>query len=574
MTHKRNLTMGATLAGALVSGGLALTGSAAAAGTHEVRIAASDDAYVSATRLAYNTGQADKLVAGRIAGETKVAFLKFRVGALATGSAITGAELKLVTDGHAVPGTLTVSRVADTTWSEKTLTAANDPAIGTAVAQLRPAADATVVRVNVGALVTKPGVYSFAVKSSAVGDAARFLSAESGAEGPSIKLTVRQPVVASPSTPAPRPTTAQPTTPAPRPTTAQPTTPAPQPTTAQPTTPAPQPTTAQPTTPAPQPTTAQPTTPAECTTDAKLVPSCGVLWGAAAGGFSDTPRDQALKEWEQASGRTAAIFHQYHKGDELFPTRAEIAMTRDAARPRVLLINWKVAEGTTWAKVAAGEKNARIDRLAAHLKANYTDRFFLAPHHEPENDVNPAAGSGMTAKDFATMYRHVVTRLKAQGVQNAINVLAYMGNEKWMAQSWWPSLYPGDDVVDWIGLDSYVSAQPGAYHYGDFANLLDRAPTGGGLGFYDWATTKHASKPLMIAEWGVYHSTTRTADKAAVFNTVLPTLRNRPGIKAMVYFDCEQDDEGDRNISISSSPETLTAFRKIAADPIFNVRLR
>jgi hypothetical protein len=31
-----------------------------------------------------------------------------------------------------------------------------------------------------------------------------------------------------------------------------------------------------------------------------------VLWGAAAGGFTDTPRDQALKEWEQTTGRTAA----------------------------------------------------------------------------------------------------------------------------------------------------------------------------------------------------------------------------------------------------------------------------
>ena len=60
--------------------------------------------------------------------------------------------------------------------------------------------------------------------------------------------------------------------------------------------------------------------------------------------------------------------------------------------------------------------------------------------------------------------------------------MAYMGNEKWMAQSWWKDLYPGDDVVDWIGLDSYVSAEKGDYHYGDFADLLDRAPTGGGHG--------------------------------------------------------------------------------------------
>ncbi|MFI7600502.1 endoglucanase, partial [Actinoplanes sp. NPDC049681] len=42
----------------------------------------------------------------------------------------------------------------------------------------------------------------------------------------------------------------------------------------------------------------------ECVTDARLVPSCGVLWGAAAGGFTDAPRDTALKDWEKLSGRT------------------------------------------------------------------------------------------------------------------------------------------------------------------------------------------------------------------------------------------------------------------------------
>ena len=120
-------------------------------------------------------------------------------------------------------------------------------------------------------------------------------------------------------------------------------------------------------------------------------------------------------------------------------------------------------------------------------------------NHEPEDDVRPA-GSGMTAKDFAASFRHVIKRLRAQGAGNVVSVVAYMGNEKWMAQSWWKDLYPGDDVVDWMGLDSYVSAEKNYYHYGMFRDLLDREPTGGGLGWYDWATTKHASKPIMVAE--------------------------------------------------------------------------
>jgi hypothetical protein len=83
------------------------------------------------------------------------------------------------------------------------------------------------------------------------------------------------------------------------------------------------------------PTSVPPTTPpapgGACVTGALLVPSCGVLWGAAAGGFTPTSRDQALKSWEAATGRTATIYHTYHKGDEKFPTAAEIAMTPDPA---------------------------------------------------------------------------------------------------------------------------------------------------------------------------------------------------------------------------------------------------
>ncbi|MET0495504.1 MAG: glycosyl hydrolase, partial [Actinoplanes sp.] len=255
------------------------------------------------------------------------------------------------------------------------------------------------------------------------------------------------------------------------------------------------------------------------------------------------------------------------------PTKAEIAMTRDPAKPRVLLLNWKIAYHTTWAKVAAGEQDKRIDAWSAYVKKNYDQKFFLALHHEPENDIQVDASKGMTAKDYANMYRHVIKRLRANGVDNAVNVVAYMGNERWMAQPWWQDIYPGDDVVDWIGLDSYVSVEKGYYHYGGMGDLLDRQPSGGGVGWYDWAVRNHPTKPIMVAEWGMYHRTKSIVDKAAAFNTVVPELKAHPAVKAVVYFDTKSDDEGDRDISVNSTPAGLAAFKKIAADPMFNVKL-
>ncbi|UQU61301.1 DNRLRE domain-containing protein [Couchioplanes caeruleus] len=532
-------------AGSVLAGAPAAEAAATGAG---LKLAAADDTYVSSGRKDATFGAEQKLAIGRLAGDSKTAFLKFVVPA---GTEVTGARLTLATVGG-VTGRLTLNRVADTAWTERKLTSATAPALGAVVGTAAPKADAAEVSFDLGATVTGPGAYAFALRSSASSAVTRFRAAEGRTGGPLLLVatgTTEAPVTA----PVDEPTPAEPVTP-----------PADEPV-------AP----AQPATPIEDEDMPPPPAPAtgDCVTGKLLVPSCGVLWGAAAGGFTDAPRDAALKDWEKLSGRTASIFHTYHKGDEPFPTRSEMAMARDAAHPRVLLMNWKIAYGSSWAKVARGEQDARIDRFAARVKATFPEKFFLVLNHEPENDVNPRAGSGWEAKDFAAMYRHTIERLRAKGVTNAINVMAYMGNEKWMAQSWWKDLYPGDDVVDWMGLDSYVSAEKGYYHYGMFADLLDRkAPNG--PSFYDWATTKHPAKPLMVAEWGVYHRVGKVTDKTAGFKSVLPELKKRPNIKAIVYFDTSHDDQGDRDISIDSTKANLAAFRTLAADKIFDVTLR
>ena len=283
----------------------------------ELKLGAVDDTYTSSSRRNATFGTEDKLVTGRLGKDVKVSFLKFTVPA---GTDVTGAELTLTTVGD-VAGKLAVHRVVDNGWTEKKLASGTAPALGLAVASAAPKANDTQVTFDLGAEVTGPGTYSFAVQSTAA-QAVRFRSAENKSGAP--VLTVATAAEAAPVT--------EPTTPP-----VEPTTPADD------YLPGDVPATTEPTT--------EPTKPpaGECATDAKLVPSCGVLWGGAAGGFTDAPRDQALKDWEKLSGRTATIFHTYHKGDEPFPTKAEIAMTRDAAKPRVLLLNWKIACGSTWA---------------------------------------------------------------------------------------------------------------------------------------------------------------------------------------------------------------------------------
>ena len=153
-------------------------------------------------------------------------------------------------------------------------------------------------------------------------------------------------------------------------------------------------------------------------------------------------------------------------------------------------------------------------------------------------------------------------------------VVAYMGIEKFYNQSWWEDLYPGDDVVDWIGLDAYVASQPGGYHYGTLTDLVNRTTDKAKFpGFYNWSQTKHANKPLMLSEWGVHEWTGDPSQKAKILSTVLAELDKFPAIKGMLWFDTEKDQNGS-DIRIDSSPLALTEFKKIAADKRFVVQVR
>ncbi|GGM60579.1 DNRLRE domain-containing protein [Dactylosporangium sucinum] len=502
-----------------------LSGHAGAETTDVVRSGAVEDSYSSSSRPTYNFGSSDTLVAGRQGGDTMVTYLKFTVADPGRNVKVKGAQVTLTRESRAFPSALTLSRVADTAWTEKALSAKNDPKIGAVVSTVKPANGATSVTFDVSPVVKGAGTYTFAVTSTVANSPARFRSAEAATGQPALAVTVVRPAATQPVPSKP----------------------------------------------------AESTPPAggNCTVDAKLVPSCGVLWGAAAGGFSDVPRDEALKTFEQKTGRTSTVYHTYHKGDELFPTKNEIAMSSDPANPRVLMLNWKVGYGTKWANVARGDQDARIDRLSAYIKANYTKKFFMVLHHEPENDVDPAAGSGMTAKDYAAMFRHTALRMKANGVTNAVFVVAYMNYEKWNNASWWGDLYPGDDVVDWVGVDTYNNAQPGGFHYGDFNYLMNRTTDKAKFpGWYTWATTNHPSKPIMVAEWGVYDSSKTVVgkNKAAVYATVLPQLAKLPAIKGLVYFETAKDQNG-HDIRMDDTPEALAGFKKIAADPRFDVKL-
>jgi hypothetical protein len=314
---------------------------------------------------------------------------------------------------------------------------------------------------------------------------------------------------------------------------------------------------------------------APCGVGVKLVPTCGVLWGVAPGAHTERRGTVALRDFERKTGRTQAIFHAYHRGGNgVFPTRQEKALAREPGRPRILFLNWKPT-GASWAKIAHGDRKTDkfLDRLAKHIRTTYPEQFFFTVHHEPEDDVRPKKGSGYTARDYAAMFRHVVKRLRAGGVDNLVSVVVHMAYAPLTSRPWFTEMYPGDDVVDWVGFDTYAYSRPG-YGHGDFAELVNRRAGARNQwpGFYNWATTRFPHKPLMVAEWGVWHHRKNPAHKAEFYRSVGAQIGWFPRIKALVHFDTPNNQKG-WDSRVDATREGLAAYRQLGALPVFQVAL-
>jgi hypothetical protein len=478
------------------------------------------DSFIYAGADDRNMGSNPRLVASSNPDQ-KTAFLKFEVSGIPAGGRVT-AHLVLHRTDHHLPSSLGIS-TAGSNWSEMGITGRNAPPIGAMVTTAHPAYASTSLNVDVSSAVRANETITFAITDPVAGSVAAFYARQGGANAPSLVVDYSTAKLATqPRVPSPLPKT-----------------------------------------PAPAPATPY-TSGGNCTVSRLLVPSCGVWWGIGPNPLGSESWDQSLTDFENQQGRLSDVLHYYHVGAGLFPSAHEIARSHEGGETRLLMENWKPELGNTWAQVAAGVPavDNEIDNEAAYLKSHFTTKFFLSVHHEPEDEVVPTPGSGYTAADYAAMYRHVVTRLKADGVTNAVFVMDYMGYSKWGEQSWFSSLYPGDDVVDWIAYDPYSTGN------GTFASMVNATDGARWPGFYTWATSAHPGKPLMLGEWGVTEAANNPNGKANFFNTMPAMETAFPAIKAVLYWNASS-----YPTRIDSSPQSLAAFQQLAKNPLYNTPL-
>jgi endoglucanase len=273
----------------------------------------------------------------------------------------------------------------------------------------------------------------------------------------------------------------------------------------------------------------------------------GALFGAYVQGESSTTEVQmaAVETRERDLGRRLAIDHHFYPWDKEFPTAREQA---DLQAGRIPLISWN---GTLNLGIDLGLQDDLIKTRAAAVKAlpgKVMIRWMweMDGRRKADDTRHPAL--------YVAAWRHIHDVFAAEGATNVQwvwcpNATAFADGRNG------PAYYPGDEYVDWICSDGYNWA-PGRANdqWRSFASIYQP--------FYDWGMAHR--KPLMVGEYGAQER--NPGDKAQWLAEARQALKTEfPGIKAVLYFDANKDYDW----RVTSSPETLAAFRDMANDPWF-----
>ena len=119
--------------------------------------------------------------------------------------------------------------------------------------------------------------------------------------------------------------------------------------------------------------------------------------------------------------------------------------------------------------------------------------------------------------------------------------------------------YPGDDVVDWVGIDGYnFGEHHDEWHtWESFETIFDKLLT-------DFEK-RYAGKPIMIAETG--SAPGKGKQRVEWIRAAHAYLAKRPSVKALVWFHYDKRRENEPDWRIDVTPESLEAFNATFAAP-------
>ncbi len=199
---------------------------------------------------------------------------------------------------------------------------------------------------------------------------------------------------------------------------------------------------------------------------------------------------------------------------------------------------------------AAGKNLSKIDQP-----------FFLVFAWEMNNPQNQwsIAYTGSTKRDFILAWRHIHNIFKSEGVKNIVWV--FCPNVPNTAIYPYKDIYPGNNYVDWLGLDGY--------NWGTSQSWSSWVSFSGVFGSsYNILTTIAPGKPLMLAE---VNTTNVGGNKAEWYTDMLNKQipYNFPKISAVVIYNEDRSKQENVNWIVNINQSSLDAFKKAIANPLY-----
>jgi hypothetical protein len=261
----------------------------------------------------------------------------------------------------------------------------------------------------------------------------------------------------------------------------------------------------------------------------------------------EKPSPASVAGFERQIGRTLGYDIHYNGWKTDFPGRFE---DDDVAHDRIPLLSWHCGDSN--AHIERGDDDALI-RARADALAAFGHPVFL--RYEWEMNLNARTKSRKACYDpktdlptglfspthFVAAWKRIHSIFLARGATNVVWL--------WNPGAGGPDpaqYYPGNDEVDWVGLDSYDRHD---YSFEDtFVPYLD--------------DLSQFRKPMMITETGA-----PAHFQPEFFATALDTLKFRyPLVRAFSYLDSQSTDNW------SLTPQGLAGYKRLANSPFMSAR--
>lgn len=253
-------------------------------------------------------------------------------------------------------------------------------------------------------------------------------------------------------------------------------------------------------------------------------------------------------------GRKPDIVMMYRSLEGPLLYSNEIANLRERSEtPLVTLEPYAEGGMASFPEIAAGKYDSYFRREADAAKALGMTVLLRFAHEMnlPSMAWGPGK-AGNTGASYVEAWRHIVTIFRQEGADNV----------KWV---WAPNVdyggrpfsqyFPGDEWVDYVGLDGYNWGTSEGGSWQSFAEVFGSS----------YATiTQLSSKPVIITETA--SSETGGSKAAWIEEAFLRTVpQQMPRVQAVVWFDATKE----RDWPIDTSQSSLNAYRNVVASTLY-----